>query len=163
MLSRKIFVLTAAFFAIFLFGQTLCEAQSKKSSSLYAKPSRLMLKGDENEVKEEETGQLLREKFYPIGWSKDGKFAFLVEPPDEACGCYFAHLVIQDLLTDKILWERKYEGEEAVEETLQNYRRCKITGKKIRRSFPASLSNTELSRKSASLYKILLSFIRKTR
>ena len=29
------------------------------------------------------------ENFYPVGWSKDGKFAYYLEPVDEACGCYF--------------------------------------------------------------------------
>jgi hypothetical protein len=43
--------------------------------------------------------------FYPIGWSRDGKFAYYVEPVDEACGCYFAELWIQDLRTDKALWK----------------------------------------------------------
>lgn len=108
-------------FAVFLIGQNSLLAQSKKSNSIYTAPSRLRLKGDFKTVKEEENAILLREKFYPIGWSKDGKFAFYVEPPDEACGCYFAHLVIQDLRTDKILWERKYQGNEEKEETLQTY------------------------------------------
>ena len=31
----------------------------------------------------------LLDKFYPIGWGKDGSFAFIEEPADEACGCYF--------------------------------------------------------------------------
>jgi len=56
---------------------------------------------------------LIPERFFPIGWSRDGKFAYYTEPADEACGCYFAHLVIQDLRTDKIVWEFKYQGEEA--------------------------------------------------
>jgi hypothetical protein len=55
--------------------------------------------------------QLLTEGFYPIGWSRDGKFAYYVEPPDEACGCYFAELVIQDLRTDKELWKFKNDPE----------------------------------------------------
>jgi hypothetical protein len=55
--------------------------------------------------------QLLTEGFYPIGWSRDGKFAYYVEPPDEACGCYFAELVIQDLRTDKVLWKFKNDPE----------------------------------------------------
>lgn len=61
--------------------------------------------------------QLIAEKFFPIGWSRDGKFAYYVEPVDEACGCYFAALVIQDLRTDKILWEFKYnQGKETDDE-----------------------------------------------
>ena len=55
--------------------------------------------------------QLLPEGFYPIGWSRDGKFAYYAEPPDEACGCYFAELVIQDLRTDTVLWKFKNDPE----------------------------------------------------
>lgn len=59
---------------------------------------------------------LMTESFFPIGWSKDGKLAYYVEPVDEACGCYFAHLVIQDLRTDKIIWEFKYDQSEEAEQ-----------------------------------------------
>jgi hypothetical protein len=55
---------------------------------------------------------LIWEELYPIGWSKDGKFAFYYEPVDEECGCYFARLVIQDMRTDKVLWEFKYDQDE---------------------------------------------------
>jgi hypothetical protein len=53
---------------------------------------------------------LIPQQFYPIGWSQDGKFAYYYEPVDEACGCYFANLVIQDMRTDKVLWEFDYNG-----------------------------------------------------
>ena len=59
---------------------------------------------------------LIPETFFPIGWSRDGKFAYYTEPVDEACGCYFARLVIQDLRTDKILWEFKYNQGDLVDE-----------------------------------------------
>jgi hypothetical protein len=55
---------------------------------------------------------LIPETLFPIGWSKDGKFAYYYEPVDEACGCYFAHLVIQDMRTDKVLWEFKYNQDD---------------------------------------------------
>lgn len=53
--------------------------------------------------------------FFPVGWSRDGKFAYYVEPVDEACGCYFAELRIQDLRTDTILWEFKNDPEKRVD------------------------------------------------
>ncbi len=56
----------------------------------------------------------MTEGFYPIGWSRDGKFAYYVEPVDEACGCYFAELRIQDLRTDKILWQFKNNPESRI-------------------------------------------------
>lgn len=55
--------------------------------------------------------QLVSESLYPIGWSRDGNFAYYVEPVDEACGCYFAELFILDLKTDKILWSFDYNSE----------------------------------------------------
>ncbi len=94
-------------------------AQNK--SALYAAPQRLLLEGDEDEAAEAERAVLLREHFFPIGWSKDGKFAFYTEPPDEACGCYFGNLYIADLRTDKILWLREYNSEDGKVDTLGKY------------------------------------------
>ncbi|MGB1309675.1 MAG: hypothetical protein ACPG47_00620, partial [Leucothrix sp.] len=55
--------------------------------------------------------EILDAVFYPLGWSKDGKLAYAVEPPDEAVGAYFLNVYIQDLVTDKILWQHKYQSE----------------------------------------------------
>jgi len=55
--------------------------------------------------------EILDAVFYPLGWSPDGKFAYAVEPPDEAVGSYFLNVYIQDLVTDKILWQDKYQSE----------------------------------------------------
>lgn len=103
------------------FGQMSAQAQNGQTKISYAAPTRLFLKGDYKTVAEEESGGMIKEKFYPLGWSKTGAFAYLVEPADEACGCYFAHLVIQDTRTDKILWERDYRGEESGKETLKSH------------------------------------------
>ena len=59
---------------------------------------------------------LYTDGFYPIGWSRDGKFAYYVEPVDEECGCYFAELHIVDLRTDKHLWEFKNKPQERMDE-----------------------------------------------
>jgi hypothetical protein len=81
---------------------------------LYEQPKRLKLRGIAEENPKTDAmnvyNGIMTELFYPIGWSEDGKFAYYVEPPDEACGCYFGTLVIQDLKTDKILWEDRYNG-----------------------------------------------------
>ena len=60
--------------------------------------------------------QLYADGFYPIGWSRDGKFAYYFEPVDEACGCYYAELHIVDLKTDKILWEFENKPQERMDE-----------------------------------------------
>jgi hypothetical protein len=52
------------------------------------------------------------EKFYPVGWSKDGKFAYYIEPVDEACDCYFGKLVILDLKNDAVVWQFDYTSED---------------------------------------------------
>lgn len=104
-----------------LLGQMPTQAQNKRSKVLYADPTRLLLPSDKNAEYEGENGHLLREKFYPIGWSKSGAFAYYVEPADEACGCYFGKLIIQDLRTDKILWERFYNSEQLPTNTLKKY------------------------------------------
>jgi len=54
--------------------------------------------------------------FYPIGWSRDGKFAYYIEPVDEACGCYYAELIIQDLKTDKVVWKFKNDPESRMDD-----------------------------------------------
>ncbi len=59
---------------------------------------------------------LLIEKFYPIGWSPDGKFAYITEPADEATGFYFFNFRIQDMVTDKIVWEWKIDVQDQVME-----------------------------------------------
>lgn len=51
---------------------------------------------------------LIPETFFPIGWSKDGKFAYYEEPVDDACGCYYADLIIQDMRTDKVVYQFTY-------------------------------------------------------
>lgn len=58
---------------------------------------------------------LVPEGFFPIGWSRDGKFAYYYEPVDEACGCYFANLVIQDMRTDEKVYEFKYNQDDTTD------------------------------------------------
>lgn len=48
----------------------------------------------------------LLDKIFPIGWSKSGNFAYITEPADEACGCYFFTISIIDK-EGKTLWEWK--------------------------------------------------------
>ena len=57
-----------------------------------------------------EPASQLSDVFRPIGWSKNGRFAYVVEPADEACGCYFFTIIIQDLITDKVLWKWDYNS-----------------------------------------------------
>ncbi|MCQ2252138.1 MAG: hypothetical protein MJZ61_01675 [Bacteroidales bacterium] len=58
-----------------------------------------------------ESDSYIFEKFYPIGWSKDGHFAYVVEPADEAAGLYFFQLVIRNMISDKDVYVWKPEDE----------------------------------------------------
>lgn len=90
---------------------TAVTAQTSKGSGLFPKPERLKLVGigEPDPNVSGEAQKFITASFYPIGWSRDGKFAYYWEPADEACGCYFAEIVIQDLKTDKVIWKEEYD------------------------------------------------------
>ncbi len=90
-------------------------------SEVYAQIYEPKLLKFEKFVEREKENSLIVEKFYPIGWSKNGKFAYLVEPADEACGCYFAKFVIQDLRSNKKLWSYSYVGKEGRKESIETF------------------------------------------
>lgn len=48
----------------------------------------------------------------PVGWSNDGKFAYLIEEAFEAVNNYKLRLFIQDMETDEILAEKSWEASE---------------------------------------------------
>ncbi len=60
------------------------------------------------------TDEFLHEKIYPIGWSKDGHFAYALEPIDEAAGIYFFNLVIRNMISGKdvYVWEQEDDERE---------------------------------------------------
>jgi serine/threonine protein kinase len=76
--------------------------------SLYSMPDELLYAGKRE--KEAFPGPLYP-GFFPIGWSRNGKFAYVEEPVDESCGCYFFKIYIQDMNSDKILWQWNFEGQ----------------------------------------------------
>ena len=53
--------------------------------------------------------------FYSIGWSRDGKVAFGTCVTEEGRGGETAQFFVQDLITDKILWDYTYSDEFAPE------------------------------------------------
>lgn len=58
---------------------------------------------------------LIPGRVFPVGWSPAGLFAYAYEPPDEACGCYFFRLVVQDLSDNQVVWEHEYDSGELEE------------------------------------------------
>jgi hypothetical protein len=81
---------------------------------------------------------LITENFFPVGWSKDGKFAYYTEPGDEACGCYFGQLIILDTVNDKELWSFKYNGLD--DQDKPKYRAITDLWRKNRRLFSDKLN-----------------------
>lgn len=49
--------------------------------------------------------EVLADKLYPIGWSKNGNFAYLIEPADEGLGNYMVGIVIMSLVSNEVLWD----------------------------------------------------------
>lgn len=58
----------------------------------------------------EESNDFLKDKLLPIGWSKDGHFAYIREFADEACGCYSMEIVVQNMHTNKKVWQWETES-----------------------------------------------------
>ncbi|MEL7222864.1 MAG: hypothetical protein AAGJ93_16195, partial [Bacteroidota bacterium] len=52
----------------------------------------------------------IEEVIRPLGWSNDGKFAYLIEGAYEAVNNYKLQLFIQDMETDKIVAEQSWEA-----------------------------------------------------
>ncbi len=50
-------------------------------------------------------GDVIPDRFYPIGWSKNGNFAYIIEPADEALGNYMMGVVVVSLVSDEIIWD----------------------------------------------------------
>ena len=63
----------------------------------------------------QQSDEYLFDKFYPIGWSKDGHFAYIVEPADEASGLYFFKFIIQNMISDKVVYQWELDPDEEVE------------------------------------------------
>jgi hypothetical protein len=93
-------------------------AQEKATTvTTFSNPVELKLKVNRRDYNRKNNfgGNFAIENFYPVGWSKDGKFAYYTEPVDEACDCYFGNLVIVDLKNDAIIWHFDYTSDEPEE------------------------------------------------
>jgi hypothetical protein len=117
-------VIFALIGALLLLGSLPALAGNNQGDALYRPPAEVRLQGLIRRRLASFYGsrpgqELIVERFYPIGWSKDGKLAYYVEPGDEACGCYFAKLVIKDLKSDKVLWQFDYDSSD-LQDTMKN-------------------------------------------
>ena len=132
-----------------LFSAALClaaHAQASRPGTLFAQPAKVRQEGMMKRVFPEYYGKrpplfgLIIEEFYPIGWSKDGKFAYYTEPGDEACGCYFAKLFIVDTVSDKVLWSFEYSGLDDEDPEKPKYRAITDLWRKNRQLFSDKLN-----------------------
>ena len=141
MFPKKIFGVSFTFVLLLLVGQISVFSQKTKS---YEQPKRLILTGYEKIKRYTYGGEA--ERFYPIGWSKDGKFAYYAEPATEECGCYIGKLVIQDLRTDKILWTHDFEGDQfdATEDEIQPLNSIKTQWKENQKLFSRKLAQYKI-------------------
>ncbi len=87
-----------------------CVAQHVKALSIPQKINYLL--------PDDTTGRLnyLYDELRIIGFSKTGHIAYVVEPADEACGCYLFEIFIAK--DNKILWQWRYMGQEGEDENI---------------------------------------------
>ena len=81
-------------------------------------------------------GDFLYDTFYPIGWSQDGKFAYIIEQADEGSGYYWFEIIIKDVVNNKVVWSWKpSESEEG---------NLKSTWEENYKLFAENLNNSEI-------------------
>jgi hypothetical protein len=115
--SKVLINLFLSFAVVLLITSTIRPQERSTNVRTFSNPVELKLRVDRRDYKRKNNlgGAFAIENFYPIGWSRDGKFAYYIEPVDEACGCYFGKLVILDLKNDHVLWQFDYSSEDADE------------------------------------------------
>jgi len=88
-------------------------------------------------VYNKQSDDFLIDKLYPIGWSKDGKFAYIIEPADEESGFYLFEIVVFDMINNKTIWS--WKPEESEEGDLE------MTWKENYELFKSSLNKYEIT------------------
>jgi len=53
--------------------------------------------------------------FYPLGFSNDGKIAYIIEHDNDPADMVYIETIVQDLVTDKILWRDEFKTEENIQ------------------------------------------------
>ncbi|MBN2892268.1 MAG: hypothetical protein JXL97_10395 [Bacteroidales bacterium] len=99
---KKLTVITILFIVIFTFG---CKTgQNNNGENINTEIVEEEYFFPEELTYNQSVSEVLVNKFYPIGWSKDGNFAYITEPADEGLGNYMVGVVIVNLVSDEILW-----------------------------------------------------------
>ncbi len=122
------------------------KASEKTEKQSYTVPSTEIAYYDNLENK-------LYEKFYFIGWSKDGKIAYVTEPADEATGYYFFNFVIFDTKQNKQTFFWSIDEEDEVEGA-----KLSDVWANNKELFETELKKAEISPQKANLQKFPFTF-----
>ncbi len=106
---------------IALFSCNTNETSSHKSDSIEISPADTLNQNFDYSFPSEliyqpKTDELLIDAFYPVGWSKDGLFAYISIPADEASGYYYFTFNIINANTGKTEWTWIIDEKNAQEE-----------------------------------------------
>jgi DUF4097 and DUF4098 domain-containing protein YvlB len=95
---------------------------------------------------EEKVPYIIEAKLFPLGWSKDEKFAYIIEHPDEAIGELRATMYVIDIKTNKILEQLLFKNQfnfEKIEQLIKQYA-INLNASMAINTFPLRFANTEL-------------------
>jgi len=163
------YFIQSVFVAVFLLLYPSCDSTVKSNNSKngdtnnfiekdYTLPTRFKI----------ESKVFIFDDFYPIGWSADGKFAYITEPADEATGFYFFSFNIFDTHSQKIIWSWKIdekneqEGGNIKDTWTKNYKlfKSELVKNKITqinnlelKQFPISLKNQKIQFRKTIKYE----------
>ena len=59
----------------------------------------------------------LYDKFYPLGYSTDGKIAYAIEYDTDPRDMVYIKTIVQDLVSDKVLWSHEFKREDNISNT----------------------------------------------
>ena len=66
-------------------------------------------------------------QFSPFGWSKDGKFAWINQPPCGESDIFVTQYFIQDMVTNTVLWKGSYAYDISLADSLQERNTPQVT------------------------------------
>lgn len=100
-LSKKILLIIF----LLIFSATSCKTGKNKKENLNSNEVAIEYFFPEEIHYTEGVGEIIADRFYPIGWSKNGNFAYMIEPADEGLGNYQLVLIVQNLISNEVIWD----------------------------------------------------------
>lgn len=152
LLSCKTLILSALF-AFLLVGNACKENSEDDPDNTVNKPFETQsysLPGDEISYYDN-LGNRLYDRLYFLGWSKDGKAAYIIEPADEATGYYYFTFIIYDTRENKRIFEWKIDEQDAVYES-----DLQTVWNNNKATFEEAMNNAEIYPQEANIQKFPL-------